>query len=82
MRVFVSVSLFAGFVELMDAPCCRELLEGLHKVGFRTHLGPNGSGFLAMARRRGGGYYLGAWLPPRVVVGLALTGGQTWARRR
>ncbi|KAI0757757.1 FAD/NAD(P)-binding domain-containing protein [Daedaleopsis nitida] len=36
----------------------KELLEGLHKIGFRTHLGPNGSGFLAMARRRGGGYYL------------------------
>ena len=39
---------------------CRELLDGLHKIGFRTHLGPDGSGFLAMARRRGGGYYLGA----------------------
>ena len=45
-------------------------------------LGPNGSGFLAMARRRGGGYYLGAWLLLRAVVGLGLTGGQTWAHHR
>ena len=38
--------------------CHRELLEGLHKVGFRTHLGPDGAGYTAMGRRRGGGYYL------------------------
>ena len=39
---------------------CRELIENLNKIGFRTHLGPDGRGFLAMAKRRGGGYYLGA----------------------
>ena len=38
--------------------CHRDLLEGLHKVGFRTHLGPDGAGYTAMGRRRGGGYYL------------------------
>ncbi|TBU34305.1 FAD/NAD(P)-binding domain-containing protein [Dichomitus squalens] len=36
----------------------KELLDGLHKIGFRTHLGPDGRGFTAMGRRRGGGYYL------------------------
>ncbi len=36
----------------------RQLLEGLKKVGFRTYLGDGGCGFLAMAKRRGGGYYL------------------------
>ena len=82
VRVFVSVSPFAVSVRLTGAQRCRELLEGLHKVGFRTHLGPNGSGFLAMARRRGGGYNLGACLLLWVVAGLELTGGQTWARHR
>ncbi|KAH9920544.1 FAD/NAD(P)-binding domain-containing protein [Epithele typhae] len=36
----------------------KTLLDDLHKIGFRTHFGPDGKGFLAMARRRGGGYYL------------------------
>ncbi|KAI1787664.1 hypothetical protein LXA43DRAFT_895912 [Ganoderma leucocontextum] len=30
----------------------------LEQDRFRTHLGPNDAGFLAMAKRRGGGYYL------------------------
>lgn len=38
---------------------CRELLEGLKKVGFKYNLGHEGSGFLWLAQTRGGGYYLG-----------------------
>ncbi|EJF58505.1 FAD/NAD(P)-binding domain-containing protein [Dichomitus squalens LYAD-421 SS1] len=47
----------------------KELLDNLHKVGFRTHLGPNGSGFLAMTRRRGGGYYLDVGASQMVIDG-------------
>lgn len=36
-----------------------ELLHNLHKVGFRTTLGDDDSGFLIMAFARLGGYYLG-----------------------
>ena len=47
----------------------RELLDGLHRIGFRTHLGPDGSGFLAMARRRGGGYYLDVGASQMLIAG-------------
>lgn len=40
-------------------PLISELLDGLHKIGFRTHFGPDNCGFLNMAMTRGGGYYLG-----------------------
>ena len=38
----------------------RELLDGLNKVGFKTNMGIDGSGFLILAMLRLGGYYLGA----------------------
>ena len=47
----------------------RELLDGLNKVGFRTYLGPGGCGFLAMAKRRGGGYYLDVGASQMVIDG-------------
>ncbi|TFK84340.1 FAD/NAD(P)-binding domain-containing protein [Polyporus arcularius HHB13444] len=47
----------------------KELLEGLHKVGFRTHLGPGGAGYTAMGRRRGGGYYLDVGASQLVIDG-------------
>jgi hypothetical protein len=37
----------------------RELLDGLKKVGFKTNMGIDGSGFLILAMLRLGGYYLG-----------------------
>ncbi|TFK84341.1 FAD/NAD(P)-binding domain-containing protein [Polyporus arcularius HHB13444] len=45
-------------ITLDIAEADKQLLEGLKKVGFRTYLGDGGCGFLAMAKRRGGGYYL------------------------
>jgi hypothetical protein len=39
---------------------CRETVEGLNRVGFKTNNGDDDSGFLTMAWERGGGYYLGA----------------------
>ena len=36
-----------------------ELLEGLHKAGFKTNMGLYGDGPLQLAWDRGGGYYLG-----------------------
>ena len=37
----------------------RELLESLHKVGFRTNLGIQDTGFGLLAWSKQGGYYLG-----------------------
>jgi hypothetical protein len=37
----------------------RDLLDGLHKVGFRTNLGYMDTGFALLAWGRAGGYYLG-----------------------
>lgn len=37
----------------------RELLEGLEKVGYALNYGDEGSGFLFLALKRAGGYYLG-----------------------
>ncbi|KAI0762275.1 FAD/NAD(P)-binding domain-containing protein [Fomes fomentarius] len=45
----------------------KELLDGLRKVGFRTDL--SGGGFLAMSRRRGGGYYIDVGASKLVVEG-------------
>ncbi|TFK70711.1 FAD/NAD(P)-binding domain-containing protein [Pluteus cervinus] len=36
----------------------KDLLEGLHKVGFRTSTGVQGTGFALLAWSRAGGYYL------------------------
>ncbi|CAL1697215.1 unnamed protein product [Somion occarium] len=36
----------------------KELLDGLHKVGYRTNFGEDGSGFLFLSLKRVGGYYL------------------------
>ena len=36
----------------------RDILEALHKVGFRTNLGIKGSGFGLLAWSKAGGYYL------------------------
>jgi len=37
----------------------KDLLDGLHKVGFRTNLGFKDTGFPLLAWGRAGGYYLG-----------------------
>ena len=37
----------------------RDILEALHKVGFKTNLGIHDSGFGLLALTKGGGYYLG-----------------------
>ena len=62
--MLTSASLLQCLCDATHRRTRRELLDGLHKVGFRTHLGPDGTGFLAMARRRGGGYYLGTCASP------------------
>lgn len=40
----------------------RGLLEDLWKVGYKTNYGEDGSGFVFLALKRGGGYYLGLFL--------------------
>ena len=45
----------AGHVAHLD----KDLLESLHKVGFRTNLGLKDSGFGLLAWSKAGGYYLG-----------------------
>ncbi|KZT00875.1 FAD/NAD-P-binding domain-containing protein [Laetiporus sulphureus 93-53] len=47
----------------------KELLEGLKKVGFRTYLGEEGSGFLPLASTRGGGYYLDVGACQKIIDG-------------
>ncbi|CCL99977.1 uncharacterized protein FIBRA_02002 [Fibroporia radiculosa] len=47
----------------------KELLEGLHKVGFKYHFGVDDSGFLHMAFTRGGGYYLDVGTCQKIVDG-------------
>ena len=42
-----------------DESLSRPLIEGLHKVGYKTNYGEDGSGFLFLALKRAGGYYLG-----------------------
>lgn len=44
-------------VAIADAD--KDLLDGLHSVGFKTNFGEMGAGFLGLAWLRGGGYYLG-----------------------
>ena len=66
---------------------CRELHEGLAKVGYKVNFGEDGSGFLFLALKRAGGYYLGtcSLLGFLGLVGLtvAIDGGvQTSARAR
>lgn len=36
-----------------------ELLEGLRKIGYKLNFGEDESGFLFLALKRAGGYYLG-----------------------
>jgi len=37
----------------------KDLLESLHKVGFRTNLGMMDTGFGLLTKMRAGGYYIG-----------------------
>jgi hypothetical protein len=37
----------------------RDILEALHKVGFKTNLGIKGTGFGLLASSKAGGYYFG-----------------------
>lgn len=39
----------------------KDILEGLKRVGFRTNMGTDGTGFFLLALSKGGGYYLGAF---------------------
>ncbi len=39
----------------------QNMLESLHKVGFRTNLGPEGTGLMMLIPDRAGGYYLGGF---------------------
>ncbi|TCD68951.1 hypothetical protein EIP91_009341 [Steccherinum ochraceum] len=52
--------------DIMDAD--KELLDGLHRVGYRTNEG-EGGGLLWMAIRRGGGYYLDVGACQKIVDG-------------
>ena len=44
----------------------RATLDGLAKAGFKTNLGPHGSGLLQLLWSRAGGYYFGTSLDGRV----------------
>ena len=46
----------AAFIKQQDA----ELLNGLTKIGYKLNDGEDNSGFLFLALKRAGGYYLGA----------------------
>lgn len=47
----------------------KELLDGLHKVGFKTNMGIDGSGFLILAMLRLGGYYLDVGASQMIIDG-------------
>ncbi|KZT00877.1 FAD/NAD(P)-binding domain-containing protein [Laetiporus sulphureus 93-53] len=47
----------------------KNILDGLQKVGFRTHFGDDGSGFLYSAMTRGGGYYLDVGTCKKIING-------------
>lgn len=58
----IVILLFCNSSADSDMWIFRELLDGLHKVGFKTNLGVDDSGFLILAMLRLGGYYLGTSL--------------------
>ena len=39
-----------------------EMLESLHKVGYQTNFGPEGTGLMMLIPDRAGGYYLGGFI--------------------
>jgi len=43
---------------------CRDILDGLAKVGFNTNLGPHGTGISSLYFERAGGYYIGVCASP------------------
>lgn len=47
----------------------KDLLEGLHKVGYRTNFGDDDSGFIYLALKRGGGYYLDVGACQKIIDG-------------
>uniref|UniRef100_A0A0W0FNY1 Flavin-containing monooxygenase n=1 Tax=Moniliophthora roreri TaxID=221103 RepID=A0A0W0FNY1_MONRR len=47
----------------------KPILDGLHKVGFRTNLGINGTGFGELAWSRAGGYYLDVGASQMIIDG-------------
>ena len=51
-----------GYIPILtyDSLHGRELLDALHKRGFRTNEGIDGTGFLPLLWRSFGGFYLGA----------------------
>ena len=40
----------------------KDILDSLHKVGFRTNLGYEGTGLMSMVLDKCGGYYLGEFV--------------------
>ena len=40
----------------------KDILDSLHKVGFRTNLGYEGTGLMSMVFDKCGGYYLGEFV--------------------
>ncbi|EKM55953.1 uncharacterized protein PHACADRAFT_144909 [Phanerochaete carnosa HHB-10118-sp] len=47
----------------------KEILDGLHNRGFKTNMGPEGSGHSIMAMIKGGGYYLDVGASQMIVDG-------------
>ncbi|GBE78764.1 putative indole-3-pyruvate monooxygenase YUCCA8 [Sparassis crispa] len=47
----------------------KPLLDGLHKVGFKTYAGSEGAGFIHLSMTRGGGYYLDVGTSQLIVDG-------------
>ena len=45
----------------------KDIIDRLHKVGFRTNLGYDGTGFLPIAMDKCGGYYFGM-LPTQIIL--------------
>lgn len=56
-------------ITLDIAKADKEILDGLHKRGFKTNLGPEGSGHSIMAMIKGGGYYLDVGASQMIIDG-------------
>ena len=63
------VSQLQGDVTRRIAEADTELLAGLNRAGFRTHLGEDGGGMLMAFYRRGGGYYIDVGASQMIIDG-------------
>ncbi|KAF9224891.1 FAD/NAD(P)-binding domain-containing protein [Gyrodon lividus] len=61
--------LLKAFVEHMASTTDRDLINGLERAGFRTYLGPDGTGLLPLIFERGGGFYIDTGSSQEIIKG-------------